>query len=195
MTDSPPPSPVSWPRRVGDLVLRRPSVDDVEPVLGWRNRPEVTRWLLSTTVDAEQLRGRLLGPPDPDDHSFVALLGEERVAMGYLQVRDGMGQDVGAGHRRAEGLLGWNVSPDHWGRGYGTAIAAELLLIAFGELGLHRVTAGCFADNTASWKLMEKVGMRREQHGVEDSWHAELGWVDGYTYAMLRSEWVARAGR
>ena len=29
----------------------------------------------------------------------------------------------------------------------------------------------------------------REQHGVADSWHAELGWVDGYQYAMLDTEW------
>lgn len=53
------------------------------------------------------------------------------------------------------------------------------------------MTAGCFADNTASWRVMDKAGMRREQHGVKDSWHAELGWVDGYTYAMLREEWPA----
>ncbi|MEZ5096160.1 MAG: DNA methyltransferase [Nocardioides sp.] len=33
--------------------------------------------------------------------------------------------------------------------------------------------------------FLEKAGMRREQHGVEDSWHADLGWVDGYRYAML----------
>ena len=38
--------------------------------------------------------------------------------------------------------------------------------------------------------------MRREQHGVEDSWHSELGWVDGYQYAMLASEWhTPRTGR
>lgn len=31
--------------------------------------------------------------------------------------------------------------------------------------------------------------MRREQHGVKDSWHADLGWIDGYTYGILREEW------
>ena len=30
--------------------------------------------------------------------------------------------------------------------------------------------------------------MRREQHGIQDSWHAEPGWVDGCTYALLASE-------
>ena len=51
------------------------------------------------------------------------------------------------------------------------------------------MTAGCYADNSASVRVLEKVGMRREQHGVEDSWHADLGWVDGYQYAMLAREW------
>jgi RimJ/RimL family protein N-acetyltransferase len=68
-------------------------------------------------------------------------------------------------------------------------MARFALGLAFGELGLRRVTAGCFAGNVASWRVMEKVGMRREQHGVRDSWHAELGWVDGFTYAVLADEW------
>jgi hypothetical protein len=37
--------------------------------------------------------------------------------------------------------------------------------------------------------------MRREQHGVQDSWHAELGWVDGYQYALLADEWRAARER
>ena len=64
-----------------------------------------------------------------------------------------------------------------------------MLIAAFDHLGLRRVTAGCFADNSASARVLEKAGMRREQHGVQDSWHAELGWVDGYTYGILREEW------
>ena len=63
-----------------------------------------------------------------------------------------------------------------------------MLDLAFDDLGLRRVTAGCFAANTGSWRVMEKCGMRREQHGVRDSWHAELGWVDGYTYAVLADD-------
>ena len=71
-------------------------------------------------------------------------------------------------------------------------LARGLLTAAFDHLGLRRVTAGCFADNRASSRILEKVGMRREQHGVEDSWHADLGWVDGYSYAILAREWRAQ---
>ena len=81
------------------------------------------------------------------------------------------------------------VDPALAGRGLGSALAHGLLAAAFERLGLRRVTAGCNADNPASARVLEKAGMRREQHGVEDSWHAELGWVDGYRYAILDREW------
>ena len=35
--------------------------------------------------------------------------------------------------------------------------------------------------------------MRREGHSVRDAWHAELGWIDGYEYALLAEEWPTSA--
>ncbi|MCA0335410.1 MAG: GNAT family N-acetyltransferase [Actinobacteria bacterium] len=57
------------------------------------------------------------------------------------------------------------------------------------------MTAGCFADNPASVRVLEKAGMRREGHSVRDAWHAELGWIDGYEYALLAEEWPTSARR
>ena len=45
----------------------------------------------------------------------------------------------------------------------------ELLRASFEDLGLRRVTVNCFADNTASWRLMERVAMRRELNVVAES--------------------------
>jgi RimJ/RimL family protein N-acetyltransferase len=181
---------IAWPRAAGALELRPPTSDDLDQVLVWRNRPEVTRWLLRTTVDPEAFRRAWLeSVEDPDQHAVVAVLDGVIVGTGSLDVHDGMGQFDGDVWRRSEGLLGYLIDPAHAGNGYATEIAGALLDLAFTELGLHRVTAGCFADNVASWRVMEKLGMRREQHGVRDSWHAELGWVDGFTYAILVEEW------
>lgn len=182
---------VTWPRPAGPLTLRPPTREAIDDILTWRNRPEVTHWLLRTTVDPDAFRAAWLGAvDDPRDHSAVAELDGVVVGTGSLDVRDGLGQFDGDAWRGAEGVLGYIVDPAHAGRGYATAIASAMLDLAFGELGLHRVTAGCFADNVASWRVMEKLGMRREQHGVRDSWHAELGWIDGYTYGILAEEWA-----
>ncbi len=111
------------------------------------------------------------------------------VAMGFLEVVDGLGQR--GMPKRTDGLIGYIVAPGSAGRGVGSDLARGLLTAAFDHLGLRRVTASCNADNPASARVLEKAGMRREQHGIEDSWHAELGWVDGYQYAMLAPEWHA----
>ncbi|MGL5928138.1 MAG: GNAT family N-acetyltransferase [Dermatophilaceae bacterium] len=183
-----------WPRHTTDLLLRPPTSADVDDLLRWRNRPEVGQWLMRTTVDPQRFRSVwLAGADDPRDHSVVALHENRVVASGSLEVVDAMGQDGETRQIGAEGLLGYLVDPDHAGRGYATQVAGALLAVAFEDLGLHRVTAGCFADNVASWRVMEKLGMRREQHGVQDAWHAELGWVDGYTYALLHEEWLSPA--
>lgn len=185
-------SAVKWPRPAGPLVLRPPTSDDIDQVLTWRNRPLVTKWLLRTEVNPDAFRKMWLdGVDHPNDHSAVADLDGVIVGTGSLGVTDGMGQTQGDEWRGAMGDLGYLIDPRYAGNGYATAIARALLHLSFTELKLHRVTSGCFADNVASWKVMEKLGMRREQHGVQDSWHAELGWVDGYTYGILAEEWLA----
>jgi len=37
---------------------------------------------------------------------------------------------------------------------------------------------------------MERLGMRREVQTTKDSLHRELGWQDGYGYALLAGEWL-----
>lgn len=174
------------------LDLVDPDPELLEQVLLWRNRPEVTRWLMRTTVDPEWWTAAWLDSlTDPLDHSIIALLDGLPVATGSLEIRDAPAQShlEGPPSGGSEGLIGYLVDPAYAGRGIGTAVTTALLRLAFGELGLHRVTAGCFADNVASWRVMEKIGMRREGHSVRDAWHAELGWVDGYAYAILAEEW------
>ena len=179
-----------WPARVGRLLLREATADDVEQLLSFRNDPVTNRFMMRTSVDPETFRDEWLAVPSSDsDFSCVAEVDGVLAAMGFLEVVDGMGQP--GMPLRTEGLIGYIVHPDLGGRGVASDLALGLVAAAFGHLGLRRVTASCNADNAASARVLEKVGMRREQHGVEDSWHAELGWVDGYTYAILAREWHA----
>ena len=88
--------------------------------------------------------------------------------------------------------LGWVIDPACAGNGFATEAASALLRICFVELGLRRVYAQCFADNAASWRIMEKLGMRREEYAVRDSLHRSGQWMDGMRYAILSDEWRAR---
>jgi len=174
--------------RVGCLLLREASEGDIEQLLSFRNDPEVNRFMLRTSVDPESFRREWLAvPTSASDFSCVAEVNGHVVAMGFLEVVDGMGQP--GMPKFTDGVIGYIVEPDSAGKGVASDLARGLLVAAFDDLGLRRVTASCNADNPASARVLEKAGMRREQHGIEDSWHAELGWVDGYQYAMLAHEW------
>ena len=96
--------------------------------------------------------------------------------------------------RGVQAELGWCLSPEYEGRGYATEAVNELMRICFEDLGLRRVKADCFADNEASWRLMERVHMRRELHTVRESLHRSGRWLDGLGYALLADEWRARHG-
>ena len=107
-----------------------------------------------------------------------------------LAVEDAWAQaEVADQARGVQADLGWVLHPDHAGHGYATEAVRQLLRLCFEDLGLRRVTASCFADNTASSRLMERVGMRRELHSVRDSLHRSGEWLDGYAYAVLAEEW------
>ena len=180
--------------RTDRLVLRPVAESDAERILEYRNRPDVTRWLIRTVVDPDAFRAACTATvDDPDDHTVAVVLDGLVIGTVSLELSDGMGQP--GMPSRTEAHLGYIFDPDHSGRGYASEAVAAVVDHSFRRLGVRRITAGCFADNAASVRILEKVGMRREQHGVGDSWHAELGWLDGYTYALLEDEWRADRAR
>ena len=63
-------------------------------------------------------------------------------------------------HLRAE--IGYWVGLPHWGRGYCTEAAREVVRYAFDVLELERVYAHHFSRNPASGRVMEKIGMQHE---------------------------------
>ena len=90
--------------------------------------------------------------------------------------------------------IGWTVHRNYWRQGYGTEIGDTMLKLGFDTLCLRRIIAGCNANNRGSYRIMEKIGMRREAHFIK----AQHGgsafnneWCDRYQYAILQEEWIA----
>ncbi|BET67985.1 GNAT family protein [Opitutales bacterium ASA1] len=97
-----------------------------------------------------------------------------------------VGLNITPEHRSAE--LGYWIGAEVWGRGIATEAARALVDHGFGALDLHRVHAHHFARNTASGRVLEKVGMRPEGLRRE----AFLKWErfeDVREWGMLRSDW------
>jgi RimJ/RimL family protein N-acetyltransferase len=92
-----------------------------------------------------------------------------------------------------QGELGYVFNPAFHGQGYATEAAEVMLNLGFETFHFHRIFARCDPRNTSSYKLMERLGMRREAHFV----HNEMfkgEWGDELVYAILENEWRAKNG-
>jgi RimJ/RimL family protein N-acetyltransferase len=89
--------------------------------------------------------------------------------------------------------LGWLIDKDYRGNGYGAEIGRALLGYGFAKLQARRIIAACHVENHASYKLMEKIKMRREAHFIKEKFYGSE-WCDRYQYAILREEWEKLCG-
>lgn len=71
-----------------------------------------------------------------------------------------VGLNIAPAHQHAE--LGYWIGVPFWGRGYVTEAAGAVVAFGFHNLGLRRIFAHHFAGNTASQRILEKIGMRHE---------------------------------
>jgi len=180
---------VAWPVVTDRLTLRRAAETDADAVWAFRRLDQVSRWMTSAPATLGDFR-TLFSDRDRLSKTLVVELDGEVVGDLMLALRDGWAQtEVAESARGVEAELGWVLHPRHSGHGYATEAVRALIRVCFRDLGLRRVTAGCFADNERSWRLMERVGMRREVHTVRESLHRSGEWLDGLGYAMLAEEW------
>ncbi len=172
------------------LVLRRLAEEDLVPFMAYLNDPEVARyqsWESYTEEQAREVIGRQEGvePGTPGQwFTFAAELKETGVLIGHVAL------SVKADdHRQAE--IGFTFARGHQGRGLAREAAEVVLDYAFEVLGLHRVVAVADCENVRSVALLERLGMRREGHFVENIWF-KGAWGSEYLYALLRREWLSR---
>ena len=170
------------------LVLREFVEDD------WRwvhavETPDVVRYMTQDPATPESARAYIervqrLAAEDPRrifDFAVVRAAEPERVIG-----RSGMGLEA---HHNAQ--VWFLLDPQHRAQGYATEATRAVIDFAFDRLGVHRVYGDCDPRNTASAQLMERLGMRREAHHVEN-WFLKGEWCDSWIYAVLDREWAAR---
>jgi RimJ/RimL family protein N-acetyltransferase len=85
------------------------------------------------------------------------------------------------------------MHPDHHGRGYATEAARAMLALGFATYRLHRIEARAEPRNSASTRVLEKLGMRLEGHLRENEW-VRGEWQSEVVYALLAREWRAQGG-
>ncbi len=99
--------------------------------------------------------------------------------------------NVGIGVKNKEqgqAVIGWLLSRRYRGQGIATEAVTSLVAFGFEPMGLHRIYARTGRRNTRSWRLMERIGMRREAH-FRKSHKVNGEWDDEFIYAVLADEW------
>lgn len=77
----------------------------------------------------------------------------------------------------------YGIDRPHWRKGYTTEAACACLRFVFENTGLDRIVAVAHPENVGSWRVMEKLGMRREK--IARYYNHDLVY-----YAILRAEFV-----
>uniref|UniRef100_UPI00322215F1 GNAT family N-acetyltransferase n=1 Tax=Intrasporangium sp. TaxID=1925024 RepID=UPI00322215F1 len=166
---------LAHPLRTRRLTLRPPTSRDDDATWAFRRLREVNEWQAGCSADIAAYRA-LFADPVRLASTVVVQLGQQQAGtvIGDFMLRreDGWAQhEVAAQARGAQAELGWVLDPAYTGHDFATEALRALLRYSFETLGVHRVVASCFLENEASWRLMERAGMRRESHAVRESLH------------------------
>lgn len=177
-----------YPIHTDRLLLRPLTLDDLDAVHAYESRPDVARYLYWEPRDLDAVRTFLT-----KKITRTALHDEGDALDLAITLRDS-GRLIGNGllmwtskeHRQGE--IGYVLHPDHHGHGYATEAGRALLSLGFDGLGLHRIAGRIDGRNTASARVLAKLGMRREAHLIQNE-YVKGEWTDEVIYAMLATEW------
>jgi len=173
---------ISTPR----LLIRKFREEDAPALYAYLSNPLIYRFEPGETVTLAEARQiahqRALGP----DFWAVALNDSEQL-VGHLYFSQIEPPEL------LTWELGYIFNPDFQNRGYATEAAAALVGYGFAHWSIHRVVAHCNPENTASWRVMEKIGMQREGYFRQNIFFqrdakGEPIWLDTFEYAILQTD-------
>lgn len=148
--------------RTPRLLLREWKDADAEPFAAISSDPAVMEFLLPfrdrAASDAwiERMRRH------SDEHGFAYWVVERPEETGFIGTV-GLSEVRIAGFPFAPAIeIGWRLARDCWGRGYATEVARAVIDDGFGRLDLDEIVAFTVPANRRSWRMMERLGMRRD---------------------------------
>jgi RimJ/RimL family protein N-acetyltransferase len=181
---------VDFARLLGPrVILRRFRESDLAPFCRYRSDPRVALYQDWESWSEDEgrpfLEGQMTLHPDVPGTWFQLVI--ELAETGTLVGDCGLHT---LGDRPGQAEIGFTLSREHQGKGYATEAVDCLLDYVFGRLEKHRVIAVTDVRNLPAARVLERVGMRREGHFIENIWF-KGGWGDEYQYALLEREWRA----
>ncbi len=170
------------------LVLRALTPDDADALFAIMSDPRVIRYFGALPMTerkqaAERIERVLTDFREQDGIRWaITRRGDDRLigSCGYWRLIKP--------HFRAE--LGYDLSPDWWGRGIMPEAVAATLKFAFATMGLHSVEAHIHPSNIGSRRVLEKLGFAQEGYFRENYYDVvEERFTDTAVFSLLKADW------
>ena len=164
------------------LILRRYRETDLNDLYEYLSDAQVVKFEPYKPMSMDEVRENLAWRISTDEMiAIVCAAGGKMIGNVYLGKRDFDSLEIG-----------YVLNRRFWGMGYAAEACGALISLAF-QQGAHRIYAECDPENSASWRLLERLGFRREGHLQQNVsfWTDKLGtpiWKDTYVYARLCSD-------
>jgi ribosomal-protein-alanine N-acetyltransferase len=165
------------------LRLRAIVASDWPAIFAYMSDPRVTAFLPQGRLDEEAARAFALKHSSSESEAVAVVEKASGQIIGHMPFHPWSAPETYE--------IGWAFSQAHQGKGYATEAGRALLAHAFEALKAHRVIATCQPENVASWRVAEKLGLRREGHFRACLFRAPGIWWDEFFYALLAEEYTA----
>lgn len=167
--------------RTARLVLRRvhpeQDLDGIHAVLS--DPRAMAFWSTPPHDNADQTRAWLAAmaetSPDQGDDYIIEYQGRAVGKVGFYRFPD----------------IGYIIDPALWGQGLVHEALVPVVTRAFERAALERITADVDPRNTASIRLLEKLGFA-ETHRAERTWRIAGEWCDSIYFALTPQDWEVR---
>jgi [ribosomal protein S5]-alanine N-acetyltransferase len=123
-------------------------------------------------------------------YQLALILKDGGQLIGNCGLRIGSIEQLDMQPAASEAVVGYELDPAFWRKGYATEAAAALLEFGFAELRLHRVWSYCVAENERSAAVLRRLGMMLEGR-LRENELMRGRWVDTSIYGILAAEWRA----
>lgn len=165
------------------LIIRRFKPSDFLALYEYLSDEEVIKYEPYETFTMAEAKREAEYRSNSEDFYAVTLKNHQLIGNLYLSMREYESME-----------LGFVFSRQFHGKGYAYESAKALIDYAFNELNAHRIFAVCNPENYSSWKLMERLGMRKEAEMKQSIYYkrnidGSPIWQDSFIYAILNSEW------
>ncbi|KAB2460263.1 GNAT family N-acetyltransferase [Bacillus sp. CH126_4D] len=165
--------------RAERLLIRNFEFKDWQAVHEYTSDSNVMKYIPEGVCTEEDTRNFVNRNMGGNAENFPVILVDENILIGHIVFHKYFGEHTYE--------IGWVFNPKYFNKGYASEAAQATLKYGFKEMKLHRIIATCQPQNTPSYRLMEKIGMRREGYFRKCIPHGNEWW-DEYYYAILEEE-------